>query len=177
MSDGAVGRPGGTGGVLLRREFRADHAEVRRAIAAAIAGVENSGMDEDARHGLELALAEALTNVVEHAYSGVEGGAVTLILRDGRSAVLCEVRDRGRSMPEGRAPRGSLPAPDGAALPVCGFGFLLIRELATDLIYDRRDDENFLVFRIAKRTAPSRAARAHAAGLPRPVRRLAIKSP
>ena len=54
-------------------------------------------------------------------------------------------------MPNGRAPLGDNPRDYARAdeLPEGGFGWFLIRELAHDLVYDRENGENFLIFRMA----------------------------
>ena len=100
---------------------------------------------------IELVLAEALNNVVEHAYTPGIPGPVSLVVRHRRASLLFEVRDKGFPMPNGRAPDGKNPTKEvvQSTLPEGGFGWFLIRELANDLIYDRQDDENILIFRLA----------------------------
>ena len=130
--------------------FRASFDNVRDAIAAANESLAPLNLDQEDHHSVQLVLAEALNNVVEHAYQPGNPGDVTLILRHGRAGLLVEVRDRGRAMPNGRPPNTDGPSASGTrdALPEGGFGWFLIREIARDLIYDRRDGENFLIFRM-----------------------------
>lgn len=143
---------GAAGGILLRTAFSANFPAVREAIASAKVALEPLELTEEEVTSVELVLAEALNNIVEHAYSGDEG-TIRMVLRHGRAGVLIEVRDNGRAMPNGRAPIGDHPMEKPEAnsddLPEGGFGWFLIRELARDLIYDRADNENFLVFRLA----------------------------
>ena len=53
-------------------------------------------------------------------------------------------------MPNGRTPDGEHPA-DAVSktnMPEGGYGWFLIKQLARDMVYDRENGENFLIFRI-----------------------------
>ena len=139
------------GGVLSRTAFLATFENVRLAIERAMTALEPLNLNGEELSSVEIVLAEALNNVVEHAYRPDETGQVKLVLRYGRAGLLIEIRDSGRPMPNGRTPLGEHPSvrPDGDALPEGGFGWFLIRELACDLVYDLENGENFLIFRMA----------------------------
>lgn len=138
------------GGALYRKTIKASFENVRTTISGASEALETLNLAKETLHSVQLVLAEALNNVVEHAYDASEEGDVTLILRHGRAGLLIEVRDGGKPMPNGRPPIGGSPTEESARtnLPEGGFGWYLIREIARDLIYDRRDGENFLIFRM-----------------------------
>ena len=139
------------GGVLSRTAFRATFDNVRLAIANAMQSLDRLGLSDEERSSVELVLAEALNNVVEHAYPGDRSGDVKLVLRHGRAGLLIEIRDTGQPMPSGRTPLGLHPRESnpGEELPEGGFGWFLIRQLARDMVYDRENGENFLIFRMA----------------------------
>ncbi len=105
---------------------------------------------EDAE-SLRLCLAEALTNIVEHAYCGIEGKPIHADVHI--KPRLCEVHliDEGKSMPGGRLPDVSadFDANDFESLPENGLGWLLIRSEMDHVGYERRDDCN--VLRLEKR--------------------------
>jgi len=102
-------------------------------------------LSDDLRGTIELVLAEALNNIVEHAYAQYNGQiGITLILE--RSILQCEVVDQGMPMPLNLLPPGQLA--DRTSLPEGGYGWFLIRSLTCGLAYDRRDDTNTLVFQI-----------------------------
>ena len=137
--------------VVAQLSFKATFRWVRRSIHEAMDALEGFGLSGEEMGTIEIVLAEALNNVVEHAYPEGEPGVVHLSLRLRRSGLMVEIRDQGRTMPNGRAPIGDHPmaAADEDPMPEGGYGWYLIRELVSDLIYDRRDGENILVFRLA----------------------------
>ena len=70
---------------------------------------------------MRLAVTEACTNVVRHAYSGSEGGPLEVVARPGRERLTVTVTDRGGGI------RPS-PSSDGA-----GLGLPLIAALAAEV--------------------------------------------
>ena len=147
------------GGVLSRTAFRATFDNVRLAIEAAMTTLGPLNLSAEEAGSVEIVLAEALNNVVEHAYPDHQPGEVKLVLRHGRAGLLIEIRDNGKPMPNGRTPLGQHPSDvkPRDPLPEGGFGWFLIRELARDLIYDRENGENFLIFRMAVGNSSARA--------------------
>ncbi len=139
------------GGVLSRTAFRATFDNVRLAIEKAKSAMAPLALSKDDESSVELILAEALNNVVEHAYPAGQPGNIKLVIRHGRAGLLIEVRDTGRPMPHGRTPIGLHPheKDTGETLPEGGYGWYLIRQLARDVVYDRDNGENFLIFRVA----------------------------
>ena len=145
------------GGVLSRTAFRATFDNVRLAVSEALSALDPLNLSDEELGSVQMILAEALNNVAEHAYPTNNPGQVKLVLRHGRAGVLIEIRDHGQPMPNGRPPLGRHPTetqPDDR-LPEGGFGWFLIRQLARDLIYDRENGENFLIFRIAVGERPA----------------------
>lgn len=140
-----------TEGVVVEMSFKATFRWVRRAVHETMDALEGRGLTPEEMGSVEIVLAEALNNVVEHAYPAEEPGDIRLTLRLRRTGVMVEIRDQGRPMPNGRAPLGNHPMAefDPDPMPEGGYGWYLIRELVQDLIYDRRDGANFLVFRLA----------------------------
>ena len=139
------------GNVVTKRSFPADFRWVRRVIQETTETLCDRGMGLDDLGSVEIVLAEALNNIVEHAYPEGQPGEVHLYVRQGRAGLLVEIRDTGKPMPKGRAPIGNHPMAEftNDPMPEGGYGWFLIRELVRDLIYDREDGENFLVFRMA----------------------------
>lgn len=96
---------------------------------------------------VELALAEALNNVVEHALATSNGE--TMIEVQGQycdSGLHLTIIDQGREMPHGIAPAAQKPDLDvpHADMPEGGFGWFMIHSLASQVHYARIGDTNHL---------------------------------
>ena len=134
----------------LRLSFPATSLHVRDALQVATAELRFAGLGGETGEEIELVLAEALNNVVEHAY-GDTGGRIDLHIRQSPVHIECEVIDCGRAFPPGELPGAALPSsalnPQQVDdLPEGGFGWFLIRSLTRHLSYDRQDARNTLQF-------------------------------
>ncbi len=138
------------GGVLSRTAFRATFDNVRLAVETAMSTLQPLELSIEDASSIEIVLAESLNNVVEHAYPPEHPGDIKLVLRHGRAGLLIEIRDRGKPMPNGRTPDGEHPddASPQPHTPEGGYGWFLIKQLARDMVYDRENGENFLIFRM-----------------------------
>lgn len=139
-------RPAGADGVEVR--FAPTALGVRRALAVVTRSLRERPIPEEDLQTLELVLAEAMNNVVEHAYLDKGVGEIDLQVIDTGRALRCVICDGGASMPDDTPPEGRLPP---IALPISeqhegGVGWYLIRELSTDLVYVRSQNRNQLTF-------------------------------
>lgn len=129
---------------------------VRQAVCALFDNTFAGQMSEEARHTAQLVLAEALNNIVEHAYA--QGpGEIEVSIEWCPVGLTCRIMDAGIPMPGGNLPEGKMVqiAP-GTDLPEGGYGWHLIRTLSQDLQYRREGDRNLLSFRIAAPQRPHR---------------------
>lgn len=133
----------------FHRRFAAEPTEVRDALRGAVARFARR-IPAEASGTLELALAEALNNVVEHGYAGLTAGTIELQLTCNQSALSCEIADNGHPMPGLVPPEGQMPPlPENPAeLPEGGWGWSLIRALTSSLAYRREGGRNHLSFKI-----------------------------
>lgn len=94
---------------------------------------------------VQIVLAEALNNIVEHAYKGGSFGAIalTVTLRD-RHVHLC-LTDWGHALPDNAVPRAQGPDPD--TLSEGGYGWFLIHALTSEIRYARIARSNRLTLR------------------------------
>ncbi|WP_417742749.1 ATP-binding protein [Salipiger sp.] len=138
--------------LILDLWIGAHPAEVRRAVGHARRALCAVGFDPRRADEAELLLAEALNNVVEHAYADQAAGRIHLqILADGRTALL-RLCDTGAGMPCGVPPDGRpRVSVDPDDLPEGGYGWHLIHQLADTVRYDRRGGRNRLELRLAGR--------------------------
>ena len=143
------------GPIEVHLRFPSDPMAVRSALGSVISGLAYLELSEDACGNLELVLAEAMNNVVEHAHGGRLDGIIEVRVATnedvpGGSTVICELIDDGMPMPDGGPPElapTEIPAVVDE-LPEGGFGWMLIRELARDLDYARCEGRNRLRFRL-----------------------------
>lgn len=121
---------------------------VRDALRALFDALTTDPMPQETRDAAQIVLAEALNNIVEHAYAQMPGEIeVTLAVTD--CGIQCDIIDFGLPMPGAILPSGHLPAQGVLAdLPEGGFGWYLIRTLSQDLQYRRDGGRNLLSFRI-----------------------------
>jgi len=125
---------------------------VRKALELVFDQLSPLTLDVEETSTVELVLAEALNNIVEHAYPPADAsGPVHINIRHCKDGLHVQLRDRGRAMPDHKLPKGQLHScdVDFSDLPEGGFGWFLIKDLSRDVEYTRLDGENRLKLRIA----------------------------
>lgn len=135
------------GRVSLSLTVAAQDAATGPAIAAVDAALVSVGMAEDVRLNVQIVLAEALNNVVEHGYAGVDTGVMSLGLTADRHLVQVTLTDWGQAYPDLTIPAAKTPDP--MALAEGGYGWFLIHNLTSELAYRREDGCNCLSFQIS----------------------------
>lgn len=107
-------------------------------------------LTKDALGTVEIVLAEATNNIVEHAYANEEQGVITLSSQKQQTSVCFEIIDSGVMFPGGEIPPKNSQDIDGAlnTLPEGGFGWGLIHDITTELSYLREGGRNYLNFSI-----------------------------
>lgn len=126
--------------------FRATQMEARNSIAAIMGRLQTLGLPVHHAGNVEIALAEAVNNVVEHAYQGRGAGDVEIRGRLAADLLVIHIFDSGLPLPSGKIPPpcpANLTGPR-QALPEGGFGWSLIHELASAIRYARGDNCNRL---------------------------------
>lgn len=140
-----------TDGAWVFFQFRADGAEVRCALQQVQSRLRGQLAPDDVG-ALELALAEVLNNIIEHAYAGQVPGQVSVsVARSARdNALVCRIEDDGQPMPGLTLPEGRMqPVADRTEdLAEGGWGWALIRALTRDISYRRSGNRNHLQFHL-----------------------------
>ena len=131
------------GGLHLKIVLEPRFEAVRTALADALAGLGYLGLSNEERGTLEIVLAEALNNVVEHA---ARAGGIELRINGAGRTLRCAVIDDGEPMTGTIAERAA--PPDPFRLDEGGFGCFLIAALAEDVRYVSRAGRNRLSFRL-----------------------------
>lgn len=104
-----------------------------------------AGIRERLLLDLELAVEEAVVNVMTHAYPGGQG-VLVLGVMPGPGHVTIELRDRGVPFNPLLVPEPDVSAPLGKR-EIGGLGIHLIRTLMDEVSYEFRDGENILTLR------------------------------
>lgn len=134
------------GSESLVLDSRLEAIDLARRFARARA--ELAGFDADGVSAIELALTEALSNVIVHAYGGRPDGEIGLTITVDDSVLRLEVLDNGRPFdPEGYSP------PDLSEPGRGGYGIMLIETLMDDVARERRPDGHTCLS-LAKRRPP-----------------------
>lgn len=110
---------------------------------------EKAGLDSSSVYAVKLAVDEACTNIIEHAYGGDDHGKIQCsyeILEDGLGIVL---RDWGESFDPSTVPEPDYNVPLENVKPR-GAGLLLIKKLMDEVQFDFTDGEEN-VLRMLKR--------------------------
>ncbi len=95
---------------------------------------------------LKLALTEAITNVVRHAYGGEAGRQIVLSLATDDESLTLTIRDFGRPFDTGRYRTPDLSDPQEG-----GYGIFLIRSLMDEVHYDTSAEEGTTLTLIKRR--------------------------
>ena len=141
----------------IRISIDSTQMAVRKALKELLDGLAPLDLDIEEMGTVELVMAEALNNIVEHAYpEGSAVGMIKIICKHALDGLHLTVMDNGRSMPNGQTPVGSTIDIDVDLqdIPEGGFGWLLIKGLAKEVHYQRRSWQNMLQFRLAVATSP-----------------------
>ncbi len=129
------------------------------AVTCVVAGMETSllenGLDEELTSEICLVVAEALNNVVEHAYRYAEDGDIEIGVSLEKSLLTIEINDFGPpfNLPEASGP-AEINGQELANLPEGGFGWNLILMLTDDVSLNRRNNRNYLTLRKKIALAP-----------------------
>lgn len=126
--------------------FTATELDARSGITQVVKRLRGLGIPELRVDEVQIALAEAVNNVVEHAYAGKAPGDVRIRCSLEPERLWINITDAGAPFPEGQLPEGKLVDLDVAPqdLPEGGFGWFLIRELTSDIHYERNAGNNQL---------------------------------
>jgi len=133
-------------------EALASEAAVRTLVNDARTRLETARVDADLCGSVVIVLAEALNNVVEHAYAGLPPGQIRLEIGIFDDEILINICDHGQALPNGTIPPARLPDASGPleSLPEGGFGWYLIHDLTNDMSYTRQGTENHLNLTFAR---------------------------
>ena len=127
---------------VVRLDLPASHKYLNvlgACLAEVLGRVEGLADPATSVYNVQLAVHEACTNVVDHAYAGRTGGRirVTLTLATAPGRLVVELHDTGRSFDPAGVAEPRLGEPQ-----VGGYGLFLVRQLMDEVSYEPRPDGN-----------------------------------
>jgi anti-sigma regulatory factor (Ser/Thr protein kinase) len=132
----------------IHLSIEADFPSVRLLAAACHGVLAEWGLASERRSLLELAVVEAATNVVRHAYGGRGGRVEVELAREGK-AIALTVLDSGISFDPTLVPPPREPDPaDPSTWPEGGMGLPIIRAACDELRYASGDGKNRLTLHL-----------------------------
>ena len=129
--------------------------DVARATEA-LAALLPARLPEAERHAVQIALAEVLTNIVQHGYRDLAPAPIEVLWQEGENALAVDVRDAGHAIPAARLAAAGEDTfafdPDNvAALPEGGLGLAILK--ATFDVVDYRSEAGMNCLHLEKRLA------------------------
>lgn len=105
---------------------------------------QDAGLDESSVFHCQMAVDEACTNIIEHAYGGEDRGEIAVTCEPGDGWLRIEIRDRGK---EFAPPPVEAPAIPGNLedLSVGGLGLYFMHALMDEVEFTRDGEGNRLV--------------------------------
>ena len=132
----------------IHLSIAADFPSVRLLAAACHGVLAEWGLASERRSLLELAVVEAATNVVRHAYGGLGGRVEVELAREGK-AIALTVLDSGISFDPTLVPPPREPDPDDPTTwPEGGMGLPIIRAACDELNYASGGGKNRLTLHL-----------------------------
>jgi serine/threonine-protein kinase RsbW len=100
-----------------------------------------SGFDDRTSHACQLAVCEAVENIIQHGYQG-DPGEIDVTVRSTPGAMTVEIVDQAPAFDPTRYPVD--PSASLRDARVGGRGLLMIRRVMDDISYERRGRQNIL---------------------------------
>lgn len=120
----------------------ADLASLPGVLDRVTAVLRRLGVSEKAAQEVELAVDEAVTNIILHGYQGA-GGWIAISCRREEGDVVVEIRDAAPPFDPTSAPGPDLEG-DADERQIGGLGIHLMRKMTDAVLYERRGGENVL---------------------------------
>jgi serine/threonine-protein kinase RsbW len=117
----------------------AELAQLEKPIRALVAQANIPSDPEMFAYGLQLAVHEACTNIVLHAYDDQQTGTIRIemTLRADPARIQIDLWDEGRAFNP-----TAVAAPEPGTIQEHGFGIFLLHELLDDVVYERSNNHN-----------------------------------
>lgn len=95
----------------------------------------DAGLNESAAYAVQLAVDEAATNIIEHAYGGEGIGEIEITVQVNKNGLTVTLRDHGRPFDPGQIPDPNLSRPLEEIEPH-GLGLFLMRKMMDEVQFE-----------------------------------------
>lgn len=132
---------------LAQRRFPACFEELQNVgefVSAFLHAAPGVPDEETFRYNMMLAVHEVATNIIDHAYKGLNPGFIDLLLKVRNGVFSAELRDTGHAFN-----RDAILLPDLENGQVRGYGIYILEQLMDDVRYTSKSDHN--VWQLIKR--------------------------
>ncbi len=110
-----------------------------------------AGLDEDAICAVQLAVDEACSNIIEHAYGGEDIGEIECTCRVDTDELTIILRDRGRPFDPTLVPQPD-PNPDIRHCAVGGLGLHFMRKMMDEVRFEFTPDAGNILTMVKRRS-------------------------
>lgn len=131
---------------VLLAELDSNPRRVRKSIRSAARALCDAGLSRSLTENVELAVTEAVNNVIEHGYGGRSGGIILIEYEMIADTLKLTILDQSQGMADTHLPSGRLPdlMVEKSDLPEGGYGWFIIRSLTRRQHYSRHEGWNRL---------------------------------
>jgi serine/threonine-protein kinase RsbW len=127
----------------LRIPSQTENLEIIREFVTKIA--RKVGFRDEETGKIELAVDEACTNVIEHAYGGEDKGDIEASVRIERGGLTITLVDHGKPFDPASVPEPTIIADDPSKIKTGGLGLHLMRKVMDEVTFSFGDGRNTLV--------------------------------
>jgi serine/threonine-protein kinase RsbW len=120
---------------MLTARFPARYDHLRAISAFVSEAIKDSPFDDRQRYAIDLAVDEACSNVIDHAYGGEDRGDIRILLDLNESGLKITIQDDGEPFDPACVAEPDLTSPLETRCER-GLGLFLIRELMDEAVYD-----------------------------------------
>lgn len=106
--------------------------EIREIVGEA---ARQAGFSDKEVYSIQLAADEASSNIIEHAYAGVQGGKIDIEISVSDKELKIVMRDRGKPFDPSSVPEPNVKA-DLSERKIGGLGMYLMRKLMDEVTYE-----------------------------------------
>ncbi len=120
---------------MLTARFPARYDHLRAISAFVLDAIKDSPFDDRQRYAIDLAVDEACSNVIDHAYGGEDRGEIRILLDLNERGLKITIQDDGEPFDPACVAEPNLASPLETRCER-GLGLFLIREMMDEAVYD-----------------------------------------